>query len=203
MPAQPEGWVFPSSRGGASHVADLHRSHYGIGNAGGTRFWLHGLRNCFISPAERELLLPRSLTKHLVNQSRPGDVAAVMGHAWPKTSSPTVCGTAPGHRRRRWPGFETLDIAVMNVPAPRLGHRVARQRPQGTIERLEPRPPDLGPLARQHGADENAVAAIGPDRACRFGWSRVATATRMGARQWCSERLVTDRLNSPGLDGLE
>ena len=46
-----------------------------------------------------------------------------------------------------------------------LGH-------DGTIERLEPRPPVLDPLGRQHGVDENAVAEIGPDRACRFGWSR-------------------------------
>ena len=68
--------------------------------------------------------------------------------------------------------------------------------------------PVLDPLARQHGVDENAVAEIGPDRACRSGvvsfWLvEVETATRMGLRQWCSERLVTDRLNSPGLDGLE
>ena len=29
------------------------------GEANGTRFWYHGLRNCFIAVAERDLLLPR------------------------------------------------------------------------------------------------------------------------------------------------
>ncbi len=33
-----------------------------------------GLRNCFITVAERELILPRSLTKRLVNHARPQDV---------------------------------------------------------------------------------------------------------------------------------
>ncbi|MCY4442469.1 MAG: hypothetical protein OXE53_19965 [Deltaproteobacteria bacterium] len=32
------------------------------------------LRNCFITVAERELMLLRSLTKRLVNHARPGDV---------------------------------------------------------------------------------------------------------------------------------
>jgi hypothetical protein len=32
------------------------------------------LRNAFITVAERELMLPWSLTKRLVNHARPGDV---------------------------------------------------------------------------------------------------------------------------------
>ena len=36
-----------------------------IGMAGGAIFWFRGLRNCFITVAERELLLPPSLTKRL------------------------------------------------------------------------------------------------------------------------------------------
>ena len=80
--AQPEGWVFPSSRSGAGHVADLARFYDGIGEAGGTRFWFHGLRNAFITVAERELMLPRSLTKRLVNHARPSDVTEGYAADW-------------------------------------------------------------------------------------------------------------------------
>ena len=42
-----------------------------IGEAGGTRFWFHALRDCFITAADREQMLLTSLTKHLVNHARP------------------------------------------------------------------------------------------------------------------------------------
>ena len=58
--------------------------------------------------------------------------------------------------------FETLDIAVIDVPALRLDHRNDRQRLHQTIERLEPRLLVLDPLVRLHGVDENAVAEIAP-----------------------------------------
>ena len=45
-------------------------------------FWFHGLRNCFITVAERELMLPRSLTKGLVNHARPGDVTEGYAADW-------------------------------------------------------------------------------------------------------------------------
>ena len=80
--ARREGWVFPSSRSAAGHVADLHRFYGGISEAGGTRFWFHGLRNCFITVAERELMLPRSLTKRLVNHARPQDVTEGYASDW-------------------------------------------------------------------------------------------------------------------------
>ena len=76
------GWVFPSPRSGAGYVADLHRFYDGISEAGGTRFWFHGLRNCFITVAERELMLPRSLTKRLVNHARPSDVTEGYAADW-------------------------------------------------------------------------------------------------------------------------
>ena len=73
--APSEGWLFPSPKKAKSgHVADLARFYEGIGKAAGTRFWSHGLRNAFITVAERELMLPRSLTKRLVNHARPSDV---------------------------------------------------------------------------------------------------------------------------------
>ena len=50
--------------------------------AGGAKFWFHGLRNCFITVAERELMLPRSLTKRLVNHARPGNVTEGYAADW-------------------------------------------------------------------------------------------------------------------------
>ena len=41
-----------------------------------------GLRNCFITVAERELMLLRSLTKRLVNHARPSDVTEGYAADW-------------------------------------------------------------------------------------------------------------------------
>ena len=40
------------------------------------------LRNCFITVAERDLLLPLSLTKRLVNHARPNDVTEGYAADW-------------------------------------------------------------------------------------------------------------------------
>ena len=80
--AHPEGWVFPSSRSGAGHVAGVGHFHDGISETAGTRFWFHGLRNAFITVAERELMLPRPLTKRLVNHARPSDVTEGYAADW-------------------------------------------------------------------------------------------------------------------------
>ena len=59
------------------------RSHYAaITRAGGAKFWLLALPNLFITVAERELMLPRSLTKRLVNHARPQDVAEGYAANW-------------------------------------------------------------------------------------------------------------------------
>ncbi len=79
----PSGWLFPSpKKARAGHVADIARFYEGIGEAAGTRFWFHGLRNAFITVAERELMLPRSLTKRLVNHARPSDVTEGYAADW-------------------------------------------------------------------------------------------------------------------------
>ena len=62
-------WVFPSTST-SGHAVELQHLHRRISRAAGTRFWFHGLRNVFITVAERELMLPRSLTKRLVNHTR-------------------------------------------------------------------------------------------------------------------------------------
>ena len=58
-----------------------------ISRAGGKKFWFHGFRNCLITVADRELMLPRSLTKRLVNHARPSDVTE--GYAAQPNASPT------------------------------------------------------------------------------------------------------------------
>ena len=66
-------WVFPST-GASGHVVELQHLYPRISRAAGTKFWFHGLRNAFITVAERELMLPRSLTRRLVNHARGSDV---------------------------------------------------------------------------------------------------------------------------------
>ena len=58
--------------------------------------------------------------------------------------------------------FETLDIAVIDVPTLRLDHRADRQRLVETVERVSPRLVILDPLVRLHGVDENTVADVAP-----------------------------------------
>ncbi|MDE0386792.1 MAG: AAA family ATPase [Defluviicoccus sp.] len=58
--------------------------------------------------------------------------------------------------------FETLDIAVIDVPRLRLDHLDDRSRLQQTVQRIAPRLLILDPLVRLHGGDENAVADVAP-----------------------------------------
>ena len=63
-------------------MQDIHHLYNRIGKAGSAKFWFHGLRNCFITIAERELMLPSSLTKRLVNHARPNDVTEGYAADW-------------------------------------------------------------------------------------------------------------------------
>ncbi len=47
-----------------------------------TRFWFHGLRNAFITVAEGDLMLPRPLTKRLVNHARDDDITEGYAADW-------------------------------------------------------------------------------------------------------------------------
>ena len=82
LPAGVRDWVFPSPTSATGHVQDPHHLYGRIGEAGGTKFWFHGLRNCFITVAERELMLPPSLTKRLVNHARPNDITEGYAADW-------------------------------------------------------------------------------------------------------------------------
>ena len=79
---EPEGWVFPSPASETGHMVELSHLYPRISRTAGTKFWFHGLRNCFITVAERELMLPRSLTKRLVNHARPSDVTEGYAADW-------------------------------------------------------------------------------------------------------------------------
>ncbi len=77
-----EGWVFPSRTSGDGHLKGIGHHHAEISKAGGTRFWFHGLRNAFITVAERDLMLPRPLTKRLVNHARDDDITEGYAADW-------------------------------------------------------------------------------------------------------------------------
>ena len=74
-------WVFPST-GASGHAVELQHLYRRISRAAGTKFWFHGLRNVFITVAERELMLPRSLTKRLVKHARGSDVTESYAADW-------------------------------------------------------------------------------------------------------------------------
>ena len=82
-------WVFPSPTSATGHVQDIHHLYSRIGKAGGAKFWFHGLRNCFITVAERELM------------------AALLPHQAPRQPRP------PQRRHRR------LRRRLDRFPAPR------------------------------------------------------------------------------------
>ena len=82
LPACTQDWVFPSPAGTSGHVEDPHYLYPRITKTGGAKFWFHALRNCFITVAERELMLPSTLTKRLVNHARPNDVTEGYAADW-------------------------------------------------------------------------------------------------------------------------
>ena len=69
----------PAPRVGSVALQQLNAR---IGEAGGAKFWFHALRNCFITVADRELMLPTSLTRRLVNHARPRDVTEGYAADW-------------------------------------------------------------------------------------------------------------------------
>ncbi len=82
FPARSRVWVFPSETSASGRLSSLQQLNARIGEAGGAKFWFHALRNCFISVADRELMLPTSLTKRLVNHARPLDVTEGYASDW-------------------------------------------------------------------------------------------------------------------------
>ena len=89
-----------------------------------------------------------------------------------------------GIARAAGAAFDTLDIAVIDVPTLRLDHRLDRQRLLETVERIGPRLLVLDPLVRLHGVDENTVAEVAPTFGLgpRCVWRRPGRRTRPWAR---------------------
>ena len=63
-------WAFASSRRRGGRIARVDSLYRSIERHGGKPFWFHAMRNCFITVASRDLLLPESLVKRLVNHRR-------------------------------------------------------------------------------------------------------------------------------------
>ena len=76
------GWVFPSEASTSGHLESIQHLNARIGEAGGAKFWFHALRNCFITVADRELMLPTSLTKRLVNHAPSQDITEGYAADW-------------------------------------------------------------------------------------------------------------------------
>ena len=78
----PGVWVFPSKTSASGHIEELQHLYPRISREAGTKFWFHGLRNAFITVAERDLGLQPSVTKRLVNHARSDDVTENYAAAW-------------------------------------------------------------------------------------------------------------------------
>ena len=74
-------WVFPgpAGRGPYTRAGSWHAR---ISQGAGSIFWFHACRNCFITVAIRDLMLPESLVKRLVNHSPSEDVTEGYAAEW-------------------------------------------------------------------------------------------------------------------------
>ena len=75
-------WVFPSQTSASGHLRETKHLYAPISETGGVKFWFQGMRNCYLAVAERELLLPPSLTSRLLNRAPIGGIAAGHPEDW-------------------------------------------------------------------------------------------------------------------------
>ena len=75
------GWVFagPGERGPYKRAGDWYAR---ISESAGSKFWYHGCRNAFITVGVRDLRMPESLVKRLVNHARSHDVTEGYAAEW-------------------------------------------------------------------------------------------------------------------------
>ena len=73
-----QAWVFPSPTSASGHLRETKHLYGRISEAGGAKFWFQGMRHCYLAVAERDLLLPSSLTSRLLNRAPIGGIA--VGH---------------------------------------------------------------------------------------------------------------------------
>lgn len=74
--------MFPSETSASGRLESIQHLNARIGEAGGAKFWFHALRNCFITAADRELMLPTSMTKRLVNHAPSNNVTEGYAANW-------------------------------------------------------------------------------------------------------------------------
>ena len=79
--ARRSGWVFPNraGRGPYTRAGDWYAR---ISHGAGAKFWFHACRNCFITVGVRDLMLPESLVKRLVNHAPSKDVTERYAAEW-------------------------------------------------------------------------------------------------------------------------
>ena len=75
------GWVFPGPAGRGPY-ANARQWYRRINQSAGSKFWFRACRNCFITVAVRDLMLPESLVKRLVNHSPLHDVTEGYAAEW-------------------------------------------------------------------------------------------------------------------------
>ena len=75
------GWVFPGATGRGPYTR-AGNWYARISHGAGAKFWFHGCRNCFITVAVRDLMLPESLVKRLVNHAPTADVTEGYAAEW-------------------------------------------------------------------------------------------------------------------------
>ena len=151
---------------------ELQHLYRRISRAAGTKFWFHGLRNVFITVAERELMLPRSLTKRLVNHARGSDVTESYAADWSveqlREPAQRIADRIDGLARGGVAGSSGIRPAMAGVRRSRGGWRHAiRDRssarvthPAGSL----PSPAGAGRLWLATSDDESFICRLSLDR---------------------------------------
>ncbi len=117
--------MFPSDINEVGHIEGMQHLNARIGEAGGTRFWFHALRNCFITVTERELMLSTSLTKRLINHARPQDVTERYAADW------TIAQLRESAQRVT----DRIDALIgAAMPTPETSRSTRRPAPGGEIQ---------------------------------------------------------------------
>ena len=75
-------WVFPSPTSASGHLREIKHLYGRVSESGGAKFWFQGMRHCYLAVAERDLLLPSSLTSRLLNRSPIGGIAIGRPQDW-------------------------------------------------------------------------------------------------------------------------
>ena len=75
-------WVFPSPTSASGHLREIKHLYGRVSESGGAKFWFQGIRNCYLAVAERDLLLPSSLTSRLLNRAPIGGIATGRPEDW-------------------------------------------------------------------------------------------------------------------------